>query len=487
MSSPLGTSSKPAARNGSGAFFLKTAILSGGAAIGAVVAALLAPVISRLVTPDQFGLFTIFVAYTAIPAILANWRYELAISLPEENDQRTAIVAICAAATLSSATLVTLGFWAVDIMGYLPIPSWSLPFVFATVLAHGIYETLNRWAIHAERVVPTGVAKFTLTSLSPILQICLLIAGIGASSALIMGYVGAKIFSGLVLIIVLLAVGPFPRLAGVRLPDMIAMMRRYKRFPLITVWSSVANAISSRAIILFLSFFLLKQEAGEYGMAMMLVATPALIIGQALGQIFLSRGTRKGDAMALQAEVLDISKMLLLLVVPASVVVFFAGPTLINYMLGAGWEGVGFYAKWMVFWLGAVVIVSPATMVPLIKDRAEVDLQFQITLLVVRLGILVGGSLVLPLDHLFILFFIVSGALFLMYGAYCLRLSGLSLRPIASTVLTAVATSLGVAIILMIVDQVAPPYMIVPVAGLCLVLIMSLALWRWRRGNLHSA
>ena len=57
-----------------------------GRIIAQVVPVLLTPLLTRLYTPEDFGLFAIFVAITAVLALLANGRYNLAIILPKKNE-----------------------------------------------------------------------------------------------------------------------------------------------------------------------------------------------------------------------------------------------------------------------------------------------------------------------------------------------------------------------------------------------------------------
>ena len=76
-------------------FFKNVAILVSGASLGQVIIVLSSPIITRLYSPEDFGIFALFSAVLGIVAVVGALRYELAIPLPESENKSKFIVILC--------------------------------------------------------------------------------------------------------------------------------------------------------------------------------------------------------------------------------------------------------------------------------------------------------------------------------------------------------------------------------------------------------
>ena len=65
--------------------FLRNVLtLLSGTVLAQAIPIILSPVLSRIYTPEEFGIFAIFSSFAAAFAAIATFRYELAIMLPEK-------------------------------------------------------------------------------------------------------------------------------------------------------------------------------------------------------------------------------------------------------------------------------------------------------------------------------------------------------------------------------------------------------------------
>ena len=87
--------------------FLKNviAMLSGTAAAQAIPLAL-SPVLTRLYSPEAIGLQTLFMGWTAALGVAATCRYDLAVVLPDSDDEADSIAAMVRA--IATAVLLVL-------------------------------------------------------------------------------------------------------------------------------------------------------------------------------------------------------------------------------------------------------------------------------------------------------------------------------------------------------------------------------------------
>lgn len=72
------------ARLGQGGFARNVATLAGGAAVAQFLPVLFTPLLTRLYSPADFGVLTQFVAWLSNLVVIATWRYDMAVVLPEE-------------------------------------------------------------------------------------------------------------------------------------------------------------------------------------------------------------------------------------------------------------------------------------------------------------------------------------------------------------------------------------------------------------------
>ena len=69
--------------------------LFGGASLAQAIPIAVSPILTRIYTPEEFGLLALFVALTSIPSIISSGRYEQAILLPKDEESAINIFALC--------------------------------------------------------------------------------------------------------------------------------------------------------------------------------------------------------------------------------------------------------------------------------------------------------------------------------------------------------------------------------------------------------
>ena len=95
-------------------------ILMSGSILAQAIPLIVAPILTRLYTPEEFGVYALFFSIVSILTIVATARYEMAIMLPKSN--RTSMSIVYLSATIS--ILISL-------------------FTFVLVLA--FYKNINEW------------------------------------------------------------------------------------------------------------------------------------------------------------------------------------------------------------------------------------------------------------------------------------------------------------------------------------------------------
>ena len=389
---PLATPQK-----GSSSFVGSVLMLSGGAVFAQVVGFLCLPVIARLFDPEAWGVAAFFGSISGIITIATCLRYELAILLPQRDEDAASLfvlgcLLVCGFAALTAAAV---GLFGSTLLGWVGTPGlepykWLLP---VNVLLAGLAAPLQYWNIRH------GLFRRLATR-----QV--LAAAFSAGVTMIGGFLGFQTGGFLVMatvatsLIVILTLGwPVWRhdrafIAGhCSLADMGRMARRYSRFPLVDMWSAVVNTASASMPSLLLTPSLGLAVVGLYGRAWQLVAVPMQWVCTALGQVFFQRSAAKhaaGEPLGPLVEEVQ-SRLLAFSLLPVLVVAVI-GPDIITILCGPQWTEAGVYAQILVPWLFMVAITSPLTTLINTLERLGVGLAFNVIVILARIGALVAGG-----------------------------------------------------------------------------------------------
>ena len=130
------------------------AVLAGGTALGQAITVLASPILTRLYAPEDFGVLAVYSSILGILSVIASWRYELAIPLPEQDEDAVNLVALSLGIVVLMSMVVGLGAWLLGehVVQWLNAPGlqpylWLLP---VGTLLVGSYQIFNYWAVRKQ-------------------------------------------------------------------------------------------------------------------------------------------------------------------------------------------------------------------------------------------------------------------------------------------------------------------------------------------------
>ena len=118
-----------------------------GTTIAQAIPIAITPILTRIYTPEDFGVFALFMAIASIFGTIVNGRYELAIMLPRKNEDAINIFALgfIIAFVISLILLILVlvfNNYFVNLLGNKEIGVW-LFFMPITVFLVGLWKLLN--------------------------------------------------------------------------------------------------------------------------------------------------------------------------------------------------------------------------------------------------------------------------------------------------------------------------------------------------------
>jgi len=333
-----------------GGFARNVSVLTGGTAVGQVGAILAAPILARLYTPEDFGHFQVYLSVMVFGVVMAAWRYELAIILPEKDEVAANMLALAVGIVgVTSLIFAGVAWWAQGsslwpnqaeaLRPYL----WLMPL---SICATGLYQVLSYWALRQKAYSQMAATKLTQ-------------AASQLSTQLIMGGFFQSGFFGLLLGDALGRMSGNLGLARmawrynlklfrtVNWRDMWFAAVRYRDFPLISSGSALLNTAGFALPMLMLGSLYSPQVLGWFALVERIMGAPTTLIGQAVSQVYMGEAARlvSSDPEALRIQFLKALKRLLWLGGVPCAVIFLAGPTLFAFIFGESWREAGEYAR----------------------------------------------------------------------------------------------------------------------------------------------
>lgn len=394
-------------------FARSVSILVGGTAGAQLITIAATPLLTRLYTPNDFGVLAVYMAVLALFMVIASLRYELAVPLPESDDDAIHIVVLCLFITLlmTVLSLIVVWIWGEKWVDILNVPNliaylWLLP---VGVFLSGIYQTFNYWVIRTKQFPVLARTKIWQKVAAVSIQIC------GYKFSIISLIVGQIVGQGAGILSLSRTAISHKSFFNWAWADLYKQAKRYKQFPLYSSWSGFANSAGVYLPPLLFSSLFSSAAAGHYTLAHSILALPISFIGSAVGNVFLSHAAEAHRNNTLQKLFEDIFSRLAMISMPLVLVLMVDTPRVFEIVFGNEWREAGMYGQWIVLWLGLVLIGSPLSSLFEVLEKQIQGMIFQVSMTVVRIAVLVLGVFIGDIVLTVALFSIVGMVFWLFF------------------------------------------------------------------------
>jgi len=365
-----------------------------GTTIAQAIPIAVSPILTRLYTPKDFGVFALYLSITTILGTIAAGRYDLAIMLPREDEDAVNIVALAfiIVVSVSLFTLLIVVFFHSNIVRFLnnkEISPW-LYFIPFSVFLMGIFNILNYWNNRKKYYKDLAVANVLRGAGLSATQLTLGAFKAGAGG-LISGHILGQVVANSRLILNILTFkNILIKISKVRI---ISSMKEYKLFPMYTLWASLANALSYHLINILISLFYSTTILGYYNLVQRVLGVSINLIGRSMQQVFFEEATRERNVYGTAINTFNrVLKKLIIIGLPLFVFLFFISKSAFIIVFGREWEIAGTYAKALVPLFFVRFIVAPLTVMNQINEKNKLGMVWQLGLLILFLIIFVTGS-----------------------------------------------------------------------------------------------
>lgn len=363
--------------------FVKNVGLLASSTIGSrFLVVIVAPILTRLYTPADFGLLAVYTGLLSVITIVACLRYELAIPIPDNNDDAMHLVALCLLSITITTIIISLllAFFGIELANIFGIPLlvdfyWLL---ILGVVFSGIFSTFTYWAIRNKEFFAIATSTFRQTIVTIFIQ---LFGFKGGGVTLLLGTTAGRIASTFTL-----GKKSFsdPNSKKLSWENIKYVASKYNKYPIFESWSGLLNTIGQQLAALMLAAFFSPVMAGLYLLAHRVIWLPLSSVGGAIAKVFYSTAVDSVREEELDKLVVNTHDALAHISMPLILILIFVGPNLFILIFGEQWEKAGEIARLMSPMIYFQFITSPITTLVPILGKHEQGIAFQAALLITR-------------------------------------------------------------------------------------------------------
>jgi O-antigen/teichoic acid export membrane protein len=365
------------------------------------------PLLTRLYSPEDFAVQSLFLQVVTYTTALVTWRYEYFVQLPKSDDDARALNRLVAVIGFITALVCTPVLWIFKsaIAAQLGNPDVAPWLILAPLTA-----VLFSWTVAAQNNAQRR-ADFKTSGLSEL---------VGKLAYVATGIIGALVHPGAGGLVVTTAVAAVGKSGFILLqrqtrerappPTDAGAVRRVQRYYGRLATSTVASHVLST------SAFAIPQVAiarlygadalGQFALVMATVFLPSGILGNAIGQVYYQRAAKQwAEGSMFLTLWRDMVRKLLMIGVPVFATVALLSEVAYPLVFGEQWRLAGEFGTWMATAAFVSFVSSPMDRTCLIVGAAYYSIlwsAFRVLSTVVVVWL--ASELGLPLSSFIILF-----------------------------------------------------------------------------------
>lgn len=389
-----------------------------GTAIAQAIPIAISPILTRIYTPEDFGVLALFIAISATLGSVANARYESAIILPKKDEDAINIFALgfiitCVISLICFFVILLFNDYFISLFENKEIGFW-LYFIPIAIFFSGLFNILNYFNNRKKNYKDLRNATIFKSIVLAVVQLSVGLFKSGACG-LISGQILSNMFANLKLLKNILKNEKL--MSSISKVKIIVLAKKYKDFPkhaaLSSLFDNLTLQLSSIMIPKIFSFMI----SGYFFLASKIVNMPATLISSSISQVYLQKISENKIKNIKSFNIFkNTLKKLFLIALPITVIGFFSSPYIFPILFGKEWMVSGEIAQYLFLIFLIRFCVSPlsATFIPSMELR---KLAFWQYLYFISSSIFFLIALTLKIDlKIFLISYVIHE--YILYGIY---------------------------------------------------------------------
>jgi O-antigen/teichoic acid export membrane protein len=358
-----------------------------GTTIAQAIPLAISPILTRIYTPEDFGLLALFISIVSIMAVISTGKYELAIILPKVNTYGFQLLSLALMISFIVSIFYLFSILSISIFYSFDIVYFLLPF---TILFIAFNNTFDKYNNRIKNYKLMSYQRLIKTTVESVISIFLMFI-FSIKSGMIWGFIFGYFISSFTMLYI-----NYKSFKKLKLNPSInkikVLAKRYINFPKYSMPHTFLNTLSANIPIFLIPLFYTSFTLGLYAFGLKIVQAPLSIISSAmfnvLGQKMAEEYSNDREIKTLFVSLVQKLFIVTLLLIP----VFIYMNDIFFIIFGEEWKKAGYFIQIMSPWILLVFIMSPLSTIPQIYNKQKKALKIEIFRIILQIAIIVSGG-----------------------------------------------------------------------------------------------
>jgi len=347
-----------------------------GTTIAQAIPIAISPILTRLYTPEDFGIFALYMSISSILSVLATGRYELAIVLPEKDEDAFHLLIL----SVGISFLMTfMAFFFVlffntsitSLLGRPEIANW-LYFIPVTIFLTGLYQSFSYWSNRKKEYRRLAFARIIQNGSTTFGNLGMGWGGYGS-----IGLIGSFLF-GQGIASFFLGRSVFTqdrgRLRKIKVFKIIALAGKYSKFPKFDIPSAFIYSVYSNMALIFFSKFFEASVSGFYFFSNKILKIPLGIFVSAFSDVFYQKLSQVKEYENIAREINGFSLKILKTTFIPFLIIVYSSYFYVEPLFGGAWKELYLFIDIFALPVYTGLLLSPYGHILKIIDRQEISM-----------------------------------------------------------------------------------------------------------------
>jgi O-antigen/teichoic acid export membrane protein len=391
--------------------------LASGTLISQLILLLTAPFITRLYSPEDYGIFALFIAIVSIITPVASGRYDIAMVVVKENKEGDALFGLSLLVTFFTfLLLMPIFFIGEDVLKKflnaekLDVWWFLIPLAVVFQCFYILFKSyFNRYK---------NYSAISITSIIFSLLKVVFLISFGFLAFTSNGLFLAEIIS--TILIVILIVFFYRNFLGnislIKTKELFILAKKYINFPIYQASSTIINSISAMLPIFFLTKYFTDTTVGYYALVLKIVFYPLSFISSSISMIHMKKTAELVHAQSDATSYLIKLTLILsaIISIPAAIIIPF-GSVVFPFIFGAEWKQAGEFASLLMPGLMCIFIVSTLSPIFSSTGNLKISAVWNVTAFIINFILLFIFSPKLEINQLLVLISAINIFIYVFY------------------------------------------------------------------------
>jgi O-antigen/teichoic acid export membrane protein len=335
-----------------------------GTGLAQVVPLAMTPLLTRIYTPEDFGLLALFTSILFPLAAMATGRYDLAILLPSDDRKSTSIVRLCIyiSALFSLLLLIPCLFYSESIslfFGSILLEKW-IRLIPLGVFLMAAYSSFNYWLLRIKAFKQSALNKVAMSTGYALSSTGYGFAGV--AGGLVLGDLSGRIAGSVMSYFQ--AVRNGLKLGQVTKREVKIVSKEYIHFPVYNGIPSFLDSLSLNVPVAIIHASFNSVTTGFFNLSRQVIAAPLLLISSTMSQVLFQKISEKKNAnLPVLSDIIKLLRVQSLLALGFLLIVVPFSPVLFSIVFGEEWRIAGEFTQILALGFAIKFVVSPLSLI----------------------------------------------------------------------------------------------------------------------------